>query len=156
MAFYFSLFCYATTILSVLTTVGSGVGAIRVPLNGRRAPRRGVSRLLAIKVVLVVVSTVASYLLVALTRLKYCLVLAPSSSNGSCSDNSSDSDFLKAKGSRCKHKTKPEGATIASMITMEDIQNSEHHLCGFLDPLWVHVQHKGTLPGKNSQRCGTS
>jgi hypothetical protein len=53
-----------------------------------------------------------------------------------------------------KHKrTKPEDATIASMITVEDIQNSEHRLCGFLDPLCVHLQHKGTLPGNNSQKC---
>jgi hypothetical protein len=29
------------------------------------------------------------------------------------------------------------------MITVEDIQNSEHRLCGFLDPLCVHLQHRG-------------
>jgi hypothetical protein len=50
---------------------------------------------------------------------------------------------------KCK-RTKPEDATIASMITVEDIQNSEHCLCGFFDPLCVHLQHKGTLPGNNS------
>jgi hypothetical protein len=39
------------------------------------------------------------------------------------------------------------------MITLEDIQNSEQCLCGFLDPLCVHIQHKGTLPGHNKQVC---
>jgi hypothetical protein len=39
------------------------------------------------------------------------------------------------------------------MITVEDMQNSEHRLCGFLDPLCVHIQHKGTLPGTNKQVC---
>jgi hypothetical protein len=50
-------------------------------------------------------------------------------------------------------RTKPEDANIASMITVEDIQNSEHRLCGFLDPLCVHLQHKGMLPGNYSQKC---
>jgi hypothetical protein len=53
---------------------------------------------------------------------------------------------------KCK-RTKPEDASIASVITVEDIQNSEHCLCGFLDPLCVHLQHKGTLPGNNSRTC---
>jgi hypothetical protein len=56
-------------------------------------------------------------------------------------------------GAAGKRKTKPEHATIASMITVEDIQNSAQRLCGFLDPLCVHIQNKGTLPGSNSRLC---
>jgi hypothetical protein len=52
-----------------------------------------------------------------------------------------------------RKRTKPQNATIASMITVDDMQNSEHRLCGFLDPLCVHIHHKGTLPGTNKQVC---
>jgi hypothetical protein len=39
------------------------------------------------------------------------------------------------------------------MITVEDIQNSGQRLCGFLDPLCLHIQNKDTYPGNNSRLC---